>query len=175
MNCNEAKIYIDEFLTGRLDDATRTEFEAHLASCPECQKMVEFERRWLEILSKDEIPDPGERYWNSFEDRLLTRIEQNRPEPIKEQPETKTSILRYLIPLAASFIIFFALMQVGGDNPDRTITVAHNETNSEFIKNVNSKLCLDVRPSTSLVGSILMSPPGSAGHHVALTNIKRTL
>ncbi len=41
MDCREFEILLDEFLSGRLDPATRRRAGAHLDSCPACRELVE--------------------------------------------------------------------------------------------------------------------------------------
>jgi anti-sigma factor RsiW len=57
-----------------LDDRERA--VAHCAGCNECAR----ERRVLEILAAETVPDPGDVFWASFPDQVHREIERQRPE-----------------------------------------------------------------------------------------------
>jgi hypothetical protein len=55
----------------------------HVASCKTCSDDVDSLRRALEAASTDEVPDPGEAYWDGFNPRLKSRIDEESRRPLK--------------------------------------------------------------------------------------------
>ena len=50
MDCQETREYLYAFLDGQLGLKESLEIEAHLSSCPGCQKIVEFEKNFNDLL-----------------------------------------------------------------------------------------------------------------------------
>jgi len=50
INCQEVVEIVTDYLEGQLDEATRTEVEAHLALCPDCNVYLEQMRATIDEL-----------------------------------------------------------------------------------------------------------------------------
>lgn len=61
------------YATGQLDAADRARVEAHLASCPDCQAEVQFERRLDDEVAR--MPVDIDRSWS----RMKKRMDRDRP------------------------------------------------------------------------------------------------
>ncbi len=61
MNCSEVEKFVYAYVDGEFDDSDRSEFEAHVASCPECRRLVSFEdwfcKRLKEGLACETVPE----------------------------------------------------------------------------------------------------------------------
>jgi anti-sigma factor RsiW len=62
--CRELVAFLDDYLAGTLDEATRSSFEAHLETCPSCVRYVATYRQSLEVARRSsaleiagEVPD----------------------------------------------------------------------------------------------------------------------
>lgn len=55
----------------------------HVTSCKTCSDEIESLRRALEAASADEVPEPDETYWGSFNTRLKSRIDGDSRRPLK--------------------------------------------------------------------------------------------
>jgi len=158
MDCREILTNIDSYLTGRLDDETRRRFERHLEKCEKCRIRVENDRLLVDLMSRDNIPDPGESYWDHLENSILSRTIDSYPEIPSNKQKTKSShkITVYLVPLAASI----ALMLLSFADID----VGPSQTMRADVSNINNNQAVSViQPSVipEIMGSIIMSPPGS--------------
>ncbi|MFH2037230.1 MAG: anti-sigma factor [Candidatus Zixiibacteriota bacterium] len=178
MNCSETQIYVDDYLAGVLSPDDKVRFEEHLGQCPDCQRMVDGERRWLEIMRSDKEPDPGEKYWSGLESRIMARTfdDDNIIQPSFENNKTgraKISFLNYLIPVAAAFLIFALSLN---DNlfkhnmtPSESIEIASiDQTKIEY----DAKIMINSTKRPEILGTILMSPPGSLGRNLMISRLK---
>ncbi len=75
MTCAEARDRIEPWLSGEMDAGERSALEAHLHACAFCATVAARARRALDLLTDNEVPDPGPLYWASFGRRLAVRIE----------------------------------------------------------------------------------------------------
>ena len=46
MNCEDARLFLDRYLDGELEDEKRLELEKHLNECPGCQKLLEQQQKF---------------------------------------------------------------------------------------------------------------------------------
>lgn len=72
--CDTVPDLIARRLAGEIDPESRRDLEAHLAGCPRCSAEAARIRDALALLERDEVPDPGRLYWESFGSRLRVRI-----------------------------------------------------------------------------------------------------
>lgn len=177
MNCQEAKIYLDEYMSGRLSDADKVRLDIHLKKCANCRKDFELEKVWLEIMQSDDVPDPGEKYWDMLESRILAQTfgAGDQTEPIREIEKDKSPVrlLRYVIPLAASILLFF--LSTSGPifiAEKQPVTISATEEIKNDFGELNEKLCLNIAKRPDILGTITMSPPGSLGRHMAIGALK---
>jgi anti-sigma factor RsiW len=57
MTCRELYGFLDEFLDGRLDETTRSDFEGHLDRCASCRKYLATYRATLKTAVESERAD----------------------------------------------------------------------------------------------------------------------
>jgi len=69
MNCYETQKRLDDFLDGKLDDATRDCMQEHLGRCDDCRSQVAQARALQSALKALPVPPPSA----GFEDRVLQR------------------------------------------------------------------------------------------------------
>lgn len=93
MNCEQAKDYLDEYITNELDEEKRTEVEQHLALCEDCKREYDELKALKADLSSLYVPLP-----EGYGDRLRERI--------KKQKVIKfASFGRYTAGIAAAVIL----------------------------------------------------------------------
>ena len=81
INCRISKDRMIEALYGELGPSEKERFDEHLSSCPECASEYSVLGATLRVMDRRERPDPGERFWDGYWDRLETRLE--REETVK--------------------------------------------------------------------------------------------
>jgi hypothetical protein len=181
MNCEDVKKYIDDFVAGELTANQKAKIEKHLKHCEKCRVEIEFEDSWLELLRSDKIPDPGEIYWNTLEDNILSRTVDSQIDEFTENEETESrrllTFFRYAIPLAASIILLIVAL---GTNE---ISIYQPEFSSITYKQVvydasilNEKPYLNINRGinkTGILCTIMTSPPGSTERHMLAGKISQ--
>jgi len=68
MNCEQTNSFLDDYQDGYLDEGQRQELEAHLLSCPDCQKDLENRNSLLKGLRALPVPEPSP----GFEERVFS-------------------------------------------------------------------------------------------------------
>lgn len=181
MNCEDIKKYLGDFIAGELAAKQKADIEDHLTHCEKCRKEQEFEEGWVKLLHFDEIPDPGENFWNSLEGNILSRVEDTRADESAEFEDTEShnlvAISKYLIPLAASIILFIGA--IGTDDilifQPEIASVSHDQV-------VGNLTILDEKPylniskgnnKTGILCTIMTSPPGSTERHILAGKISQ--
>jgi anti-sigma factor RsiW len=66
ISCQEVVELVTDYLEGELDDATRTELEAHLALCPGCHTYVEQMRQTIDELGHVPVDTLSEQAQNDL-------------------------------------------------------------------------------------------------------------
>ncbi len=112
MNCKDFERLVPLYHDGELDGEKRREFEAHLSSCPECQKMLSSIKA-LDALVRDgdaeKIPDPGEHYWQNFSKRLSHKLSEPRHLALRHS-RPKLFGLRLIPYLSAGVAVVFGVI-----------------------------------------------------------------
>ncbi|MCK8495675.1 HEAT repeat domain-containing protein [Spirosoma sp. RP8] len=72
MNCEQANEQFTEWLSNQLPDAERLEMEAHLATCPDCQRAAHATQQLWSQLDSLAVPEPSERMRVRFDAMLDT-------------------------------------------------------------------------------------------------------
>ena len=98
---DQVRLLLPWYVTERLDEADRAEFEAHLAGCPECQAEVVRERRLRAAVAATPAPAAAEAgaAWAAFSANLPAAPGQPARRP---KHRRKASAWRGWTPLAAS-------------------------------------------------------------------------
>ncbi|VTR98913.1 anti-sigma factor family protein [Tuwongella immobilis] len=52
MNCREIAEFLNDYVAGTLPDAIHSEFEEHLALCPDCQAYLDGYRKTIALLGE---------------------------------------------------------------------------------------------------------------------------
>lgn len=72
--CRDYRESFLEAVSGSLPPEQKRSVELHLAECSDCRAYFEMIKKAYETMDIREKHDPGEDYWNSYWDRLQTRI-----------------------------------------------------------------------------------------------------
>ena len=170
MNCRQVLFLIDDYPRDRLDETTQEEIKKHIDGCAGCRDAAQAISEWYDLLAGDKIDDPGDTYWNNFENRVVGRLnEQKVSTPgtdINEKESIEVRVTGYLLPLAASITLFFILTVSGVFNQDDKITMTDRQP-SELMQYA-------IKSSASQLSTVLLSPPG-AGQHLVLSQLKKSI
>jgi hypothetical protein len=179
MTCSRAGFLFDDYLFERLDPETTAALEEHLRSCPVCRDAFEDEKALVRLIQADRTPEPGNEYWSSLEKMILART-ADRIEPTEVDSHTMPRgrsrvFLNYLVPLAASLALLAGSLADLGLKPRGTavsdLSVLGAETGTVPTP---EDLCLSVQIKSHLLGSVIMSPPGSAGRGIKVSQMTIT-
>lgn len=97
---------------GELDIDRRQAFENHLHSCPACAAEHKEVSSTLDSMSAYTRPEPDGTFWQSFDERLMERI--NREEVTPVRPAIRRSrAFRYMRTLSAAAALFIAGLLLG--------------------------------------------------------------
>nr|MBN2276677.1 zf-HC2 domain-containing protein [candidate division Zixibacteria bacterium] len=167
MNCNRAIEYFDDYLANCISDADRERLQNHLELCAVCREELDRERTLLAILKSDTIPDPGQLYWDGLEQSIFDRVRINEVSSWNSLPvstaEDSSSWKSILIPLAASLVFLFVSLSIDSFVPNKPGTLQTSLESDEF---KTESLILNIKPDSDILGSMMMSPPGSMGGHL---------
>ncbi|UCD95308.1 MAG: zf-HC2 domain-containing protein [Candidatus Zixiibacteriota bacterium] len=176
MTCNRAKFLFDDYLFNRLDPETTAALEEHLRTCATCRDALENEKALVGLVQADRTPEPGDEYWGSLEKVILARTVRRIEPAAVETDISKGSrwrtLLNYVVPLAASIALLAGALTDLGLKPRGTavsdLSVLGAETG---IASDAEALCLNVQIKSHLLGSVIMSPPGSAGRGIKVSQM----
>ena len=73
MTCRELTSFIGDYLAGELDMEARTEFDRHLAVCPNCRQYVADYQRTVQ-LSRSIVHGPDDAFPADVPDALVSAI-----------------------------------------------------------------------------------------------------
>jgi len=93
--------------SGNLAPEKKRGVERHLAECPDCRAHYEMIKKAFKTMDLREKYDPGEDYWNSYWDRLQTRLAADDcldRSPVRTQSDKLLSFVRLprWVPLTAA-------------------------------------------------------------------------
>jgi hypothetical protein len=181
MNCFEARIYFDDYIANRLHTDNRNRLEKHLNNCPACKDELDQQKVLIDLLQMEKIPDPGEEYWNSLETNILSET-INKSMADKKVPEylilrPAKTIYKYIASLAAVFLIFVISVLGFTGEIGPSLSGRANEFNPIVtIADLESSPKLMGKLKSNLMGSIMLSPPGSFGRHgIILSQINNSM
>ncbi len=75
MTCQEARLLMDDVFDGELAEQEAEGLHRHLRRCPACVVAWHSAWRFRELLHGDEVPDPGEPYFEEATASIVTRVE----------------------------------------------------------------------------------------------------
>ncbi|MBD3233722.1 MAG: hypothetical protein GF315_08355 [candidate division Zixibacteria bacterium] len=76
MNCQKATVLISGKLDGELTPEQEKDLNAHLESCPNCQKEYQELLRLKEVTSDMKFADLPDRYWAGYWNTIYNRLER---------------------------------------------------------------------------------------------------
>lgn len=88
VSCQQAKEVIWD-AAGRSSEAPEAEWlKDHLAGCPDCRRLQTDNRQILDLLQRDEPPDPGSEFWGRLTTGIMAEVrrEEARPKPWYQRP-----------------------------------------------------------------------------------------
>ena len=178
MTCSRAIYLFDDYLFDRLDPETAAALEEHLRSCPACREAFENEKTLLELCQADKTPEPGDDYWSDLEKVIMARTaERIEPTGVESDtmPRSRSRVfLNYLVPLAASLALLAGSLADMGLKPRGTAVSDLSLLGAETGVPAAETLCLKVQIKSHLLGSVIMSPPGSAGRGIKVSQMTIT-
>ena len=78
MRCKDAQRFIFDYLDGRLCEAVKKDFEAHLSHCKDCEETLEEIQGQEGLLRGFRQLEAPARLWNLIEERLRPRLKPKR-------------------------------------------------------------------------------------------------
>ena len=175
MFCRQVQSHLDDYILNQIDEELIDQIDNHLKECLDCQKQLKTNRQLISTLKSITAPDPGDYYWQQMENSILSRTfgenkEESKP-PNQDTAGPISIIQKYLIPLAASFILLFGSIIFSNSiiNPIQSVSREVNSSSlfnmegnsTEISNNSNSQLFMD----------IVATAPGSLGRHLIFANI----
>ena len=79
MTCHEIKELTVPYLELDLEPARIRDATAHLEGCAGCRAEMEVVRQILVRVKGVAVPDPGDRFWNEFPDKVRRELARERP------------------------------------------------------------------------------------------------
>ncbi len=76
MTCHNYKDLMMGYLDNELTDEQRSQFEEHLAGCPECASELEEFRKLKAITDEVTLVEPEDRIWQDYWNGIYNRIER---------------------------------------------------------------------------------------------------
>jgi len=171
MKCHTARRYFDDYLADRIGDQEKKTILEHLQECPRCREELDADRKLMETLRQEPVPDPGENYWHRLERTVFSKtIERLPPETAAPDSGQEKAVMRiYLLPLAAAFLLL--MLSLSGISPSLTtagrepiITAAPEADRSK----IPSGICLTAPAAPSIISSLVTSLPGTGGRQMAI-------
>jgi len=172
MTCREAQNYYDDYLMHRLASPDKERFEEHLRECPQCRAELDNDRKLLNALKPEEVPDPGDKYWEDLQKNILAKTVERTP-AIPDAAEHKNPVtnvvFNVILPLAASLLLLIASLS-GTFSSNRLLLEAEKQKpfDSRATAKAAPSLCMTDRMKSKIIGSIMTSLPGSIGRHVII-------
>jgi len=132
-------------------------------------------------MRSEKTPDPGDKYWSGLEDRIMSRTfghdsieSSNNIDKAEKRKKTYVTYVNYLVPVAAAILIFVlsttdGFIRMETPSTDIIETASIDQYEEEF----ESKLNIKTNKKPAILGTILMSPPGSLGRHITISRLKR--
>ncbi len=106
MVCKVPRLQLFQYLDGELGPAQQSVLECHLPVCPDCRRLVEFERTFRDLYLKPLRPDPVPEPVRDQVARLLETLPARQP---AERPRTRPSRLSLRLGVLALVLVGGAL------------------------------------------------------------------
>jgi anti-sigma-K factor RskA len=78
MDCTKAKSLISDYSVGLLSDRTKSDFEGHLDSCPDCKSALEKLERVMSVVDSLPAMEPPAGLWNGVYNRIAVDAPSRR-------------------------------------------------------------------------------------------------
>jgi len=103
MRCRKSRRLIAEDIWGTITPAQKDALDAHLRSCKDCAAERKQIGTLLDGMSQQKEHEPGEAYWNSFNERAFVRISARQ----REAPWMMSMPVRMRIALVSMTVVLF--------------------------------------------------------------------
>ena len=175
MYCRQVQSHLDDYILNQIDRELFDQIDNHLKECLDCQKRLKTNKQLILELKSITTPDPGDYYWQQMEKSILAKTLDVNNEKIERPGRDKAKpiniINRYLIPLAASFVLLFgAIMLSNSIQNQAQFSSQATKSSSPFILAEN-RAGLSERSDSQIFTAIVAAAPGSLGRHLIFTNI----
>ena len=175
MYCRQVQSHLDDYILNQIDEKLIDQIDNHLKECLDCQKLLKTSKQLITALKSITPPDPGEYYWQQMEDSILARALGENDEVSKPQnlvrAEPVSVLQRYLIPLAASFVLLFGSIIFSNSVINPFQSASNKANNSSVINMAGNSLVASENSDSQLFTAIVATAPGSLGRHLVLANI----
>ena len=111
MTCNEIKELTVPYLELDLEPSRVRDVTAHLDGCAGCRTEMEAVRQVLVRVKSVTVPDPGDRFWSEFPDKVRRELARERP-PIPSR--LWKGISGWPMALAASLLLLVGAWSLRG-------------------------------------------------------------
>lgn len=153
-----------EALYGELDGESAREFEAHLAGCVECARLLEDMRGTLALMRERRRPDPGTAYWDAYAERLEQRIAREGSQPVDASTLGRRRLVgSWGFRVAAAVLLLAAGAWIGRSvlAPEPRTIAEQSPANSH-----NADSALTPGGGNAPGGSNVASMPGDSAHPI---------
>jgi len=178
MFCRQVQSHLDDYILNQISKELSDEIDNHLKKCLDCQKQLDNNRQIITALKSIATPDPGDFYWQQLENSVLARTVDRKSRDINLPRQAKIgpiSIMqKYLIPLAASFLILFgSIFYADSDQQPIRFGSQTSDRSSLFMAARNNPAGSHSSDSQTFT-AIVSGAPGSLGLHLVFANITGT-
>jgi len=163
--------YLFDYLSGDIGLDDRAKIEAYLKDNPEDRQLLEQEKALSNILSEIETPNPGDSYWEDISGNILDRIQPDNPAPSISERQSSiniSTITGYLVPLAASLILFIGSLSFTEFSEPQDQQFAYLDASTETDIDRNNDYYEQMSLELEMIGSTVLGPPGSFGRKLAI-------
>ncbi len=175
MFCRQVQSHLDDYILNQIDKEIFDQIDNHLKECLDCQKQLKTNRQLILELQSITTPDPGDYYWQQMEESILARTFSGDNEkaelPGRVKAEPMSIINRYLIPLAASFVLLFGAIMLSNSIQNRTQFSSQATSGSSPYILAENNAELSEKSDSQIFTAIVAAAPGSLGRHLIFTNI----
>jgi len=136
MTCHEIKNVTVPYLELDLEPSRIRDITLHLDGCAECRVDMEAVRQVLVRVKGLAVPDPGDRFWDDFPDRVRLELARERP-PIPFSLRLWKGRAVWPMALAATMLFVVGAWSLAGlfdrgSPPSQSSTVAQTPTVAEY-------------------------------------------
>ncbi len=175
MFCRQVQSHLDDYILNQINKELFDQIDNHLKECLDCRKRLQTNKQLILELQSIKTPDPGDYYWQQIEESILAKtlgVNNEKAElPDRVKAEPISIIQRYLIPLAASFVLLFGAIMLFNSIQSQTQFSSQATNGSSPYILAEKSAELSEKSDSQIFTAIVAAAPGSLGRHLIFTNI----